>query len=177
MLQEHAIGLYQNGNGWKQEVVRPNMQLYCQLLLDLGLAKGNVDALLENSIHKIFMPHGLGHFLGMDVHDVSPTGPVPEQLKPGHVVTCEPGLYFVDHMLHAAYDNPKQRGFLNQEVIDSFRPFGGIRIEDNILIQSQGNHNLTEAAGMVKSIAEVEEQCAMTRVGSESQTWKQFHRN
>jgi len=93
------------------------------------------------------------------VHDVSPSGPVPEQLQAGHVVTCEPGLYFVDHMLQPAYEHPQKKGLLNQSVIDSFRPFGGIRIEDNILIQSQGNHNLTEAAGMVKSIEDVEAAC------------------
>ena len=143
-------------------MVRPSRQLYCQLLLDLGLAKGSVGALLDNDIDKLFQPHGLGHFLGMDVHDVSPSGPVPEQLLAGHVVTCEPGLYFVDHMLQPAYQNPKQKEFLNQHVIDSFRPFGGIRIEDNILVQPQGNRNLTTAAGMVKSIEDVEEKCRST---------------
>ena len=92
-MQEHAIGLYHSGKGWREEVVKPSRQMYCGLLLDLGLARGSIDALLENSIDKLFMPHGLGHFLGMDVHDVSPSGPVPEQLQPGHVVTCEPGTY------------------------------------------------------------------------------------
>ncbi len=135
--------------------------MFCGLLLDLGLARGSIDALLDNNIDKLFMPHGLGHFLGMDVHDVSPSGPVPEQLKPGHVVTCEPGIYFVDHMLQPAYENPKQKQLLDQNAVDSFRPFGGIRIEDNILILSEGNHNLTEAAGMVKSISEVEENCSV----------------
>lgn len=162
-VQAHAISLYQKGKGWKEEVIRPSRQLYCQLLLDLGLAKGSIDALLDNDIDKLFQPHGLGHFLGMDVHDVSPSGPVPEQLQAGHVVTCEPGLYFVDHMLQPAYEHPQKRGLLNQSVIDSYRPFGGIRIEDNILIQSQGNHNLTEAAGMVKSIEDVEAACKAGR--------------
>ena len=158
-LQEHAIELYQSGKGWQQEVVKPSRQLYCQLLLDLGIAKGSVDALLDNNIDKLFMPHALGHFLGMDVHDTSPCGPVPEQLKPGHVVTCEPGLYFVEHILQSALQDFRQKKFLNVKAIDSFQPFGGIRIEDNVLVQAQGNKNLTTDAGMVKSVDDIEQRC------------------
>ena len=140
--------------------MKPSRQLFCQLLLDLGLAKGSVDALFDNNIDKLFMPHALGHFLGMDVHDPSPSGPVPEQLKPGHVVTCEPGLYFVDHMLQTALQDTKQKQLLCEKAIKSFQPFGGIRIEDNVLIQPQGNHNLTLAAGMVKAAADIEQRCS-----------------
>lgn len=163
-MQEHAISCYQNGRGWKEEVVMPSRQRYCELLQDLGLAKGSVDALLDNNIDKIFMPHSLGHFLGLDVHDVSPSGPVPDQLKPGHVVTCEPGLYFVQHMLESAYCDSKKREFLNRDVIDHFRPYGGIRIEDNIVVKSDENFNLTEAVGMVKTIDEIETFCAEDRL-------------
>lgn len=155
-LQEDAISRYQSGRGWKEEVAMPSRQRYCEVLLDLGLVRGNVDALMDNEIDKIFMPHSLGHFLGLDVHDASPCGPVPDQLKPGHVVTCEPGLYFVDHMLQPAYNDAKKKEFLNRDGIDRFRPFGGIRIEDNVVVKQDGNFNLTEAAGMAKSISRIE---------------------
>lgn len=157
-LQDHAISLCKHGKGWKQEVVMPSRKLYCQLLLDLGLAKGTVQSLLETDVDRLFMPHSIGHFLGMDVHDVSPCGPVPEQLQTGHVVTCEPGLYFADHILHPAYNSDKGQ-FLSQDNIDKFRPFGGIRIEDNIVIHQHGVYNLTEASGMFKSIADIEANC------------------
>lgn len=136
----------------------PSRKLYCQLLLDLGLAKGSVQSLLENDIDRVFMPHSIGHFLGMDVHDVSPSGPVPEQLQTGHVVTCEPGLYFVDHILDPAYASDKGQ-FLSQDSVNKFRPFGGIRIEDNIVVEQDGVLNLTEASGMFKSIDDVEANC------------------
>ena len=155
MLQEHAISLCQSGKGWKQEVVAPSRKLYCQLLLDLGLAKGSLQALLENDIDRVFMPHAFGHFLGMDVHDVSPCGPVPEQLQPGHVVTVEPGLYFADHILQLARES-KQGEFLSHDGIDKFRPHGGIRIEDNVVIQKGGVLNITEESGMFKTIPDVE---------------------
>ena len=160
-LQEHAISRYQSGRGWKEEVAMRSRQRYCELLLDLGLARGSVDALVENEIDKVFMPHSLGHFLGLDVHDTSPSGPVPDQLKPGHVVTCEPGLYFVEHMLESAYNDTKKRDLLNRDGIDRFRPFGGIRIEDNVVVESNGNFNLTEAVGMAKSIDDIEASCAL----------------
>ena len=164
-VQEDAISRYQSGRGWKEEVAMPSRQLYCQVLLDLGLARGSVDALIDNEIDKIFMPHSLGHFLGLDVHDTSPCGPVPDQLKPGHVVTCEPGLYFVEHMLQPAYNDAKKKEFLNRDGIDRFRPFGGIRIEDNVVVESDGNFNLTEAVGMVKSISEIEINYALRQTG------------
>ena len=165
-VQEDAISRYQSGRGWKEEVAMPSRQRYCEVLLDLGLARGSVDALIDNEIDKIFMPHSLGHFLGLDVHDASPCGPVPDQLKPGHVVTCEPGLYFVEHMLQPAYNDAKKKEFLNRDGIDSFRPFGGIRIEDNVVVESDGNFNLTEAAGLVKSISEIETNYALRQTSS-----------
>ena len=158
LLQDHAISLCKHGKGWKQEVVTPSRKLYCELLQSLGLVKGSIQSLLENNVDRVFMPHSIGHFLGMDVHDVSPCGPVPEQLQTGHVVTCEPGLYFADHILHPAYEGNKGQ-FLNKDAIDKFRPFGGIRIEDNLVIEQDGVFNLTEASGMHKSIADVEEHC------------------
>ena len=148
----------QSGKGWKQEVVAPTKKLYCELLLDLGLTKGSVQAMLENNVDRVFMPHALGHFLGMDVHDVSPCGPVPEQLQSGHVVTVEPGLYFANHILQLARES-KQGEFLNHDGIDKFRPFGGIRIEDNVVMKQNGVLNLTQKSGMFKTISDIESTC------------------
>ena len=66
--------------------------LMLQQLQQLGLVTaGSVEGLFEAGVDRLFMPHGLGHFLGLDVHDVSDVGPVPQQLQEGHVVTVEPG--------------------------------------------------------------------------------------
>jgi Xaa-Pro dipeptidase len=61
-----------------------------------------MDALLAAKIDRVFLPHGLGHHLGLDVHDEGEEGPIPGQLKEGHVVTCEPGCYFMPLLLGQA---------------------------------------------------------------------------
>lgn len=122
----------------------------------------DADGVVEKRISSTFLPHGVGHFLGLQVHDVGgfmadrtgATIPKPEGhpylrltrvVDPGMIFTIEPGLYFIDSLLGElrASDTAK---YVDWERVDTFRRFGGIRIEDNIVITETGNENLTRAA-------------------------------
>lgn len=82
---------------------------------------------------------------GLDVHDVSENGPVPAMLKPGNCVTCEPGIYFSPSVIDPALADPSNKGLLNVDRLARFTGFGGVRLEDNIVVLQHGNHNLTGA--------------------------------
>lgn len=90
-MQLHALSALKPGVSWAT-IQRLTRLLMLQHLQQLQLvASGSVEGLLEAGVDKLFMPHGLGHFLGLDVHDVSDVGPVPQQLQEGQVITVEPG--------------------------------------------------------------------------------------
>ncbi|MFZ9993259.1 MAG: Xaa-Pro dipeptidase [Steroidobacteraceae bacterium] len=112
---------------------------------------------------RLFFPHGIGHMLGLQVHDVAglwaddraTTIPRPPQdpalrltriLEPGFVVTLEPGLYFIESLLAPLRHDAALREKLNWALIDSLKPFGGVRIEDNLALTSTGHENLTRVA-------------------------------
>jgi Xaa-Pro dipeptidase len=132
------------------------------LLIDLDLANGSVDALIVNGVTSAFFPHGLGHFLGIQVHDVGgfmadesgtvidrPSGHsflrLTRSLEIDQVLTIEPGLYVIDMLLDNLQGTPGH-AMLNQTRIDWLRPFGGIRIEDNVRVLDDGVENLTRDA-------------------------------
>lgn len=112
-------------------------------------------SLLEAKVDRVFCPHGLSHFLGLDVHDVSEDGPVPKTLAPGHVITCEPGLYFMDTLLHRAKTNLKQTKLIKWDRVERFRGLGGVRIEDDVAVTQSGSDNLT-APFVPKVAADIE---------------------
>lgn len=120
-----------------------------QKLKEGGLLKGDVEDMMSVGLNGIFQPHGLGHLLGLDVHDVGsylpgqpqrPTDPgctrlrFSRILKDGMYVTVEPGCYFIDILLDRAIADPKMNCFIELEVLKRFRNFGGVRIEDDVLI-------------------------------------------
>ena len=123
-----------------------------QRLIDLGLVRGRAEDAAFAGVASLFMPHALGHLLGLQVHDVGPDGPVPETLVPGHVVTCEPGIYFVDGLLGPAFEDPSLAEFLNRDAIEKFARVGGVRIEDNIAVTADGYENLTACPKTVSDI-------------------------
>jgi len=133
-----------------------------QVLLDHGICTGDVTKLVELDIPQLFMPHGVGHLLGIQVHDVgghqadvdgsivSPPDNAPalrntRLMEADMVFTIEPGLYFIPLLLEAerASDRGKQ---INWKLIDELYPCGGIRIEDNIRVTLGGAENLTRLA-------------------------------
>ncbi|CAH1780537.1 unnamed protein product [Owenia fusiformis] len=131
-----------------------------------GLLKGDIDDMVKAKLGAVFMPHGLGHFMGCDTHDV---GGYPEGVErieePGlrslrtardiesnMCLTIEPGIYFIDCLLDAALENPEQNCFMVREVIDTFRGFGGVRIEDDIVTTEDGMELLTCVPRTVEEI-------------------------
>ena len=133
----------------------------CQVILrglkDLGYLHGSIDDMMQVNLFALFFPHGLGHFLGLDTHDVGGylKGVEPidrpglrflrarRTLEKGMVITIEPGLYIIPALLEPAFSDPKQAPFLNESKLRNLLNFGGIRIEDNLVITETSYENLT----------------------------------
>ncbi|KAK5914951.1 hypothetical protein CesoFtcFv8_000589 [Champsocephalus esox] len=135
-------------------------RVHLEELLRLGLLSGSVDAMMEVHMGSVFMPHGLGHLLGIDVHDGTERVNEPglKSLRMGRLVqermvlTVEPGIYFINHLLDQALSNPKQSCFINGAVLQRFRGFGGVRIEDDIAVTADGIELLTCVPRTVEEI-------------------------
>eukprot|EP00457_Paulinella_chromatophora_P003282 gb/GEZN01003289.1/.p1 GENE.gb/GEZN01003289.1/~~gb/GEZN01003289.1/.p1 ORF type:complete len:582 (-),score=64.83 gb/GEZN01003289.1/:470-2188(-) len=131
-------------------------------LLEAGLAKGGtVDELYAAKIDGVFMPHGLGHFVGLDVHD--PQSPQrltpPSNLTAGMVLTCEPGVYFIPDQLADALADPFRAVFLDAQVIQQYLDepgVGGVRIEDVLLVMPGGAKPEILSSGLPTSPDEIE---------------------
>lgn len=129
-----------------------------QGLKDADIVTGSIDDLMENDVFALFFPHGLGHFLGLDTHDVGgyPKGVdrierpgikylrMRRTLQPSMVLTIEPGLYFVPALLEPALEDEEMAKFLNASKLQDMMDFGGIRIEDNLIITDDGFENMTD---------------------------------
>jgi Xaa-Pro dipeptidase len=133
-----------------------------ELLVELGFASGSVDALIENGVTAAFYPHGLGHLLGIQVHDVGgfmadehgaiidrpsahPFLRLTRTLEADQVLTIEPGLYAID-LLQENLEGTPAHAMVNQERVAWLRRFGGIRVEDNVRVLPEGCENLTRNA-------------------------------
>ncbi|KAH7657542.1 Xaa-Pro dipeptidase protein [Dioscorea alata] len=118
---------------------------------------GNIDDMMAKRLGAIFMPHGLGHLLGIDTHDPGgypkgierPKEPglkslrTARELKEGMVITVEPGCYFIDALLIPAVQAPETSDFFNRKELDKYKDFGGVRIESDVYVTSTGCKNLT----------------------------------
>ncbi len=145
-------------------------------LKDLGLMKGNVQEAVSKGAHALFFPHGLGHHMGLDVHDMEGLGEdyvgydhkikrsdqfglaflrFGKEYKPGHVFTIEPGIYFIPALIDLWRSENKFNEFINYELVESYKDFGGIRIEDDLLVTPEGYKVLGKP--IPKSIQEIEE--------------------
>jgi Xaa-Pro dipeptidase len=146
-----------------------SMRLIAEGLKSLGLLKGSTDSLVEGGAVRLFYPHGLTHMLGLDVHDVTggkkrvmanPTK-VPvrfvAKLEPGFVITMEPGIYFIEALLSDPALRRKHKSSIDFAKAETFLDFGGVRIEDDIVIQDGPALNLTDVP---KEISDVEAACA-----------------
>lgn len=134
-------------------------RLITERLHELGLMKGDVEESLKAGAHALFLPHGLGHAMGMDVHDMEGLGQVHvgfdsevrsskqfgtnalrfgRRLEKGFVLTDEPGIYFIPDLIDNWQKNGTNAQFLSFDKINEYRDFGGIRIEDDVLITADG---------------------------------------
>uniref|UniRef100_A0A7N8XXM9 Xaa-Pro dipeptidase n=1 Tax=Mastacembelus armatus TaxID=205130 RepID=A0A7N8XXM9_9TELE len=144
-------------------------RIHLEELVKIGILHGSVEDMLKVHLGSVFMPHGLGHLLGIDVHDVGgyPEGierinePGLRSLRMGRLVlermvlTVEPGVYFINHLLDQALANPAQSCFINNQVLARFRGFGGVRIEDDIAVTANGIELLTCVPRTVEEIEAV----------------------
>ena len=134
-------------------------QQIAALLCDVGIVNLAPNDVVETGIVSTFFPHGIGHLLGLQVHDVAghvsddrgTPNPAPEAhpflrntriIEARQVFTIEPGLYFVNSLL-ADLKSSEHSKYINWNVVDSLRPFGGIRIEDNVIVHRDKNENMT----------------------------------
>ena len=145
---------------------------------DLGLMKGDIDEAVAAGAHALFMPHGLGHMMGLDVHDMEDLGEnfvgyndevkrssqfglaflrFALPYKTGHVFTVEPGCYFIPELIDLWKSEKKFSGFINYEKVEQWKDFGGVRIEDNVLITGTGQRLLGKP--VPKTVDEIESVC------------------
>ena len=147
-----------------------------------GLMKGDTKAAVQAGAHTLFMPHGLGHMMGLDVHDMEGLGEdyvgydetitrstefgtaylrLAKKLKPGFVLTVEPGIYFIPDLIDKFRSEGKFLDFVNYDKLETYKDFGGIRIEDDVLVTADGGRVLGKP--IPKTIAEVEKTMAEPR--------------
>lgn len=153
---------------WLVEMVKPGLpyaeihlaahRFVAELLVELGVLKGSVEEVLAKRLSRVFFPHGVGHQLGLQVHDVGghqatvdggTLAPPDEHvlrntrtLEPGHYVTIEPGVYFIPMLLDPERSGPNADHF-DWQLIDELVPLGGVRIEDDVLCTAEGYEDLT----------------------------------
>jgi Xaa-Pro aminopeptidase len=132
-------------------------------LKDIGLIKGNIDEAVKNGVHAMFFPHGLGHQIGLDVHDMEDLGEnfvgyddkfkrsdqfglaylrFARELEEGLVITVEPGIYFIPALIDKWRAENKFPEFIAYDKAESYKDFGGVRIEDNVLVTKDGSRVL-----------------------------------
>lgn len=146
-----------------QEVHLAAARTIAEGLTALGLMKGNVDDAVRNGAHALFFPHGLGHMMGLDVHDMEDYGEnyvgydeetsridqfgtaylrLGRRLEPGFVLTNEPGIYFIPALVQKWKEEKINESFINFAKVEEYLDFGGIRLEDDLLITDKGSRLL-----------------------------------
>lgn len=159
---DRAIDFAHPGTTWK-EVHLEVCRVLAQGLKDLGLMKGDIHEAVAAGAHALFMPHGLGHMMGLDVHDMEDLGQqyvgyddevrpseqfglaslrMGRRLQEGFVITDEPGCYFIPALIDQWKAEGLHKDFLCFDAIEKFKDFGGIRLEDDVLITADGSRFL-----------------------------------
>jgi Xaa-Pro dipeptidase len=160
-LQLGLCELAAPGVDWR-DIHAAAVQRIAALLCEAGILRCGVEEAIESGASRLFYPHGIGHLLGLQVHDVGGTmadvegGILPKpprdpalrltrRLEPGFVVTMEPGIYFIEALLVPARQGAHSTR-IDWRQVESLAPWGGIRIEDNLAITTSGHENLTRSA-------------------------------
>jgi Xaa-Pro aminopeptidase len=172
---EHAISMLKPGVRYKDIHLAAGQKLV-EGLKQVNLMKGDPAEAVEAGAHTMFFQCGLGHMLGMDTHDMEDLGEpyvgytdtlkketfifglkslrLGRELEPGFVLTVEPGIYIIPELIDRWQAENKYADFINYDVLNTYRDFGGIRIEDNFLITDSGYHLLGKY--LPKSLKEIE---------------------
>jgi len=160
-MQQLLVSEMRAGTDYRDLHVQCHYRI-ADILREVGIVNMSAEAQVESGVTSVFFPHGLGHFLGLQVHDVGgfqrdesggnierPAGHpylrLTRKLEPGHVVTVEPGIYFVPMLLAKLRESPSA-GSVNWSLVEKLLPFGGIRIEDDVHVTGGEPENLTRDA-------------------------------
>ena len=159
---EFAFSMTRPGISYR-EVHLKTMHLMLEELHALDIVRGNIQDMVEAGIAGLFMPHGLGHNMGLDVHDMEDYGEnyvgydddqrrspqlglgslrMARKLVPGNVITDEPGIYFIPALIEKWKSEKTDQGFVNYSKLESYYDFGGIRLEDDVLVTADGARRL-----------------------------------
>lgn len=184
--QKEVYGIVLDAQAKAIEAVRPGIEfrevhlLACKSLAsglkDLGLVRGDIEEAVGAGVHTLFFQCGLGHMMGLDVHDMEDLGEeyvgytdtirrnpefgwkslrLAKALEPGFVITVEPGLYFIPELIDRWKAENKCASFIDYDMVEQYRDFGGIRIEDDVLVTEDGHRVL--GGEIPKTIEEVED--------------------
>jgi Xaa-Pro aminopeptidase len=184
--QKEVYAIVLNAQEKSIEAVKPGVEfrdihlLGCKVLAsglkELGLMKGDIEQAVRAAAHTLFFQCGLGHMLGLDVHDMEGLGEeyvgytdtikrnpefgfkslrLAKALEPGFVITVEPGIYFIPELIDQWKADQKNSQYINYELLEEYRDFGGIRIEDDVLVTNNGHRVLGRK--IPKTISEVED--------------------
>ena len=172
--QEEGIQAIKPGIKYR-DVHLKSVKVIASGLKELGLMKGDVEEAVKAGAHALFMPHGLGHMMGLDVHDMEDIGEdqvgydnntnrseqfglaylrLAKELKPGNVLTVEPGIYFIPALIDKWSKENKFAEFIDYKKVEEYRDFSGIRIEDDVLVTDEGCRVLGKP--IPKTVEEVE---------------------
>ncbi|PAA50308.1 hypothetical protein BOX15_Mlig030441g2 [Macrostomum lignano] len=160
-----VLAAFRPGASWP-DLHLLSLRIILRHLIEMGILKGDLDEMMAVKLGAVFMPHGLGHLMGLDVHDVGgyPNGGsrstdpnlrslrTLRTLEAGMVLTIEPGLYFQDALLDRALANPEQARFFNVDRLAEFRGTGGVRIEDDVVVTADGAELMTDVPRTVDEI-------------------------
>jgi len=140
-------GMMRPGTRWGDLFAKATRMIGAELLA-AGFLQGDLDDIISKGVVGLFYPHGLGHYLGLDVHDSG----VYDDLEEGNVLTIEPGIYFNQAFLEMGYNNVNQAPYLVREKINQFANIGGVRIEDDIIVTKDGIKIITDVPKTVEAI-------------------------
>ena len=159
---EAAFGMIRPGVAYRDVHLAVARQML-EGLKGLGLVRGDVDEMVAAGVAGLFMPHGLGHNMGLDVHDMEDLGEdlvgydddqrrspqlglgslrMARRLRPGNVITDEPGIYFIPALIEKWKSEGTNAAFVNFSKLEAYYNFGGIRLEDDVLVTAEGARRL-----------------------------------
>ncbi len=171
---DHAVSLLKPGIQYKEVHTQACIKL-AEGLIEVGLMKGNATEAVTAGAHTMFFQCGLGHMIGLDVHDMEDLGEplvgyddtlkkstefgwkslrLGKTLKAGFALTVEPGIYIIPELIDRWKAEQKHTSFINYELLNDYRNFGGIRIEDNYIITANGSQQLGKP--LPKKLSEIE---------------------